>query len=247
MSESAPIALVTGVSRETGLGLEVVRQLLAANFTVILTARGIEKARGSAALVTGAAPNTQLVPLDVDVASDASVQRLASTVAQQFGRLDVLINNAGGMYDQTGTPLSTDLNFARQAFELNCLGAWRMIQAFVPLLRKSTNGRIVNVSSAAASFTGDGYFGLGSGPATVSYSLSKLALNGLTVKLSKELAADKILVNATCPGFTATTPGLEQYGARPVADGAASIVWAALLPSGGPTGGFFRDGKPLGW
>lgn len=245
MSTTSPIALITGVSRETGLGLELARQLLAKGFSVIITARSMDKATAAAALLGG--PSDRIIPRDVDVTNDDSVKSLAAWVTGHLARLDVLINNAGGMYDQAGTPLTTEIDFARQAFDLNCLAAWRMAKAFVPLLRKSASPRIVNVSSAAASFGGDGYFSIGSSPATPAYAVSKLALNALTVKLAKELAPDHILVNSACPGFTATTPGLEQYGARPVADGAASILWPALIPNSGPTGGFFRDGKPLSW
>ncbi|QDZ63050.1 SDR family NAD(P)-dependent oxidoreductase [Elizabethkingia bruuniana] len=123
----------------------------------------------------------------------------------------------------------------------------RMIQAFVPLLKLADNGTIVNVTSGIGSFS-DPVFGLANYFADVpAFATSKLALNGLTVKLAKRLKKDKIRINAVCPGFVATTPGMEAYGARPVTEGANGIVWAATLPEDGPTGGFFRDGEVIGW
>lgn len=131
--------------------------------------------------------------------------------------------------------------------ETNLFGAWRMTHAFLPLLRMSAHGRVVNVSSGAGSH-GDASFGLTTNNgASASYGISKAALNALTVKFAVELADSGVLVNAACPGLTATAPGMEAMGARPVADGARSIVWAATLPDDGPTGGFFRDGQLLAW
>lgn len=117
----------------------------------------------------------------------------------------------------------------------------------MPLLRRSSHGRIVNVSSGAGSH-GDTQFGLTTNRGAVaSYGISKAALNALTTKLAAELDGTGILVNAVCPGLTATAPGMEAMGARPIPEGAASVVWAATLPDDGPTGGFFRDGNPLPW
>ncbi len=142
---------------------------------------------------------------------------------------------------------NADLEPVQTLMATNLYGAWRTIQAFLPLIRQSRHGRIVNVSSGAGSH-GDMQFGLATGNGAVaSYGISKAAVNALTSKLAAELAGTGILVNAVCPGLTATAPGMEAMGARPVAEGAASVAWAALLPDGGPTGGFFRDGKPLPW
>lgn len=131
--------------------------------------------------------------------------------------------------------------------ETTLFGSWRLIQALLPLLRKSANGRVVNVSSGAGSHA-DPVFGLATGNRMgTSYAVAKAALNALTVKLAHEEQATGVRINAVCPGFTATFPGGAEMGARPVADGAAGIAWAALLDRDGPTGGFFRDGQPLGW
>lgn len=116
------------------------------------------------------------------------------------------------------------------------LGPWRAVHAFLPLLRNSRRGRIVNVSSESGSLSS-----MGSG--TPAYSVSKAALNALTKLLAADLRGDRILVNSVCPGWIATDMG--GSGGRPVEDGAASVVRAVELPDDGPTGGFFRDGLPI--
>lgn len=126
----------------------------------------------------------------------------------------------------------------QEAVETNLYGPWRMAQMFLPLLRHSQHGRIVNVSSEAGSLAS-----MGGG--TPAYSITKAALNALTRMLAAELRGEHILVNAVCPGWVATDMG--GSGGRPVKDGAASVVWAVTLPDDGPTGGFFRDGKALKW
>jgi len=113
-----------------------------------------------------------------------------------------------------------------------------MCQACVPLLRKSGHGRIVNVSSEAGSLAS-----MGAG--APAYAVSRVALNALTRMLAAELRRDRILVNSICPGWVATDMG--GPGGRPVREGAASIVWGVELPDGGPTGGFYRDGRPVPW
>ena len=221
---SEPIALVTGAAH--GIGLEVCRQLAGMGWTVVLTARGATVA--------------------VDVTADDGPKRIVDAAVERWGRVDVLINNAAMPGDWSETPGTADLRVAHAAFETNLFGPWRVIQAFLPLLRRSRRGRIVNVSSGAGAH-GDAEFGVATGAAPASYSASKAALNALTVKLAIELLDERILVNAVCPGLTATAPGMEAMGARPVEQGAAGVVWAATLEDGGPTGGFFRDGQPIGW
>ena len=156
----------------------------------------------------------------------------------EFRRLDVLVNNAGILYDDWQRPTTADMNIAHEAMETNAFGAWRMCQAFTPLLRRSRHGRIVNVSSESGSLAGmDGQ--------TPAYSTSKAALNAITRLFAGELKSDGVLVNSICPGWVATDMG--GSGGRPVELGGASVVWGATLPDDGPTGGFFRDGKPLPW
>ncbi|MBS1528061.1 MAG: SDR family NAD(P)-dependent oxidoreductase [Bacteroidetes bacterium] len=242
--ETKRTALVTGVSRETGLGFEVARQLSSEGLKVIISARDLKKVVELALILQN--EGLDVVPLVLDILDDLSAENAYREIENRFGRLDVLINNAGGFYDQGGTPLTQTFTYTRQAFDTNLFGAWRLVKVFLPLLEKSANGIIVNVSSGAGAFEDPG-FGLMATGDTTAYGISKLALNGLTVKLAAELKDRGIKVNAVCPGFTATYPGTEQWGARPVAEGAGGIVWAATLPKDGPTGGFFRDGKPLPW
>ncbi|HEY3429311.1 MAG TPA: SDR family NAD(P)-dependent oxidoreductase [Cyclobacteriaceae bacterium] len=234
------ISLITGVSRDMGLGYETAKQLLKLGYSVIITARDIEKAKSLA-------NKMGLIAMRLDITDDISVSQLATDIEKQYGKLDVLVNNAGGFFDQGGEPISTDIQFVKDAFDINVLGAWRMAKAFVPLLKKSSSGRIVNVSSGAGSFT-DPIFGLSNHQGNVPvYGITKLALNGLTVKLARELRDTRIKVNSVCPGFVATYPGTEKWGAIPVTQGAKGIVWAATLNNEGPSGGFFRDGHALSW
>jgi NAD(P)-dependent dehydrogenase (short-subunit alcohol dehydrogenase family) len=198
---------------------------------VILTARAADDA-AAVARTTGAEP------LQLDVTDADSVAQAARWVNDRHGRLDVLVNNAAICYDTWQQASTADLAIIRNAAETNLYGPWRTVQAFLPLLRRGEHPRIVNVSSEAASLAS-----MGGG--TPAYSASKAGLNALTRMLAADLRADGILVNAVCPGWVATDMG--GPGGRPVADGAASVVWAATLPDSGPTGGFFRDGRPLRW
>ncbi len=228
------IALVTGGNR--GIGLDVCRQLAQQGFTVLLTARDIAKGKAAATQLERA--GIGVLPRQLDVADLASIDSLRQQVEHEFGRLDVLVNNAAILYDPQNRAETVDLAIVQEALETNTYGAWRMCQAFLPLLRRSRHGRVVNVSSEAGSLAS-----MGAG--TPAYNVSKVALNALTRMLAAEVGKDGILVNAICPGWVATEMG--GAGGRPVADGAAGIVWAATLPDSGPTGGFFRDGKPLAW
>jgi NAD(P)-dependent dehydrogenase (short-subunit alcohol dehydrogenase family) len=238
------VALVTGVGRREGIGFEVCRQLGATGMTVLLSARSDAAVSLAAAL---ADEGFNVRPMRLDVTDEASRHAAAEHVKSQYGALDVLVNNAAGLGRMGERVESADLRDTRAAIETTLFGAWSLTQALPPLLRSSRHARIVNVSSGAGSH-GDSAFGLrtknGMGP---SYGVAKAALNALTASLANELEGTGILVNATCPGFTATFPGGASMGARPVADGAASIVWAALLPDDGPSGGFFRDGRALPW
>jgi NAD(P)-dependent dehydrogenase (short-subunit alcohol dehydrogenase family) len=230
----AGIALVTGANR--GIGLELVRQLGQRGFTTVLGSRDPENGRAAAEGL--AVDGIDVVARRLDVDDADSVRELAAELDSEFGRLDVLVNNAAILYDTWQRGVDADLEVVRQALETNVLGAWRTTQACLPLLGRSSHGRIVNVSSGSGSLSG-----MGAG--TPAYSVSKAALNALTRILAAELRGDGILVNSACPGWVATDMG--GPGGRPVEDGAASVMWAVLLPDDGPTGGFFRDGRPVDW
>jgi NAD(P)-dependent dehydrogenase (short-subunit alcohol dehydrogenase family) len=234
MPTNAPLAIVTGANR--GIGLEVSRQLAARGYTVIAGSRTL--AKGEAAAQPYIAQGLPILPRQLDVTDSASIERLRAEVERDFGRLDVLVNNAAIHYDTGQRGVTADLEIVQEAFDTNFYGVWRMCEAFIPLLRHSAHGRIVNVSSQAGSLSS-----MGGG--TPAYSTSKAALNALTCILAAELRRDRILVNAVCPGWVATDMG--GSGGRPVEQGAASVLWAATLPDDGVTGGFFRDGKPVAW
>jgi NAD(P)-dependent dehydrogenase (short-subunit alcohol dehydrogenase family) len=173
--------------------------------------------------------------LDVSDPDDAAAA--AEWAASRVGQVDAVINNAAILYDPGARAITADLETVHRAMETNLYGAWRVSQAFLPLLRRSEHPRIVNVSSEGGSISEM----TGGAPA---YNVSKAALNALTRLLAGELRRDRILVNAICPGWTDTDMG---QGGRPVRDGARSVLWAVNLPDDGPTGGFFRDGRPLPW
>ncbi len=226
------IALVTGGNR--GIGKEVCRQLAQRGLTVLLSGRDLEKAKDAAADIG----MENVLPAQLDVTDEDSISRLRETVERKYGQLDALVNNAGGHYDYWQTALEADFATVRLAADTNLYGPWRLAQAFAPLLRQSAHPRIVNVSSGAGALNS-----LGKGPPA--YVVSKAGLNALTRMLAAELQADGVLVNAVCPGWVATDPN--NPGGRPIPEGAAGVVWAALLADDGPSGGFFRDERPLDW
>lgn len=228
------VAVVTGANR--GIGYEVVRQLADAGaHHVVLGARDLAKGEAAARRVDPGGRRVTAVRLDV--ADDASVAAMADRVTRDLGRVDVVVNNAAILYDTWAQARSADLDEVHRAMETNLFGAWRVTQALLPLLRRSPHPRVVNVSSEGGSLAGM----TGGTPA---YSVSKAALNALTRLLAGELRGHGVLVNAVCPGWTATDMG---GGGRPVPEGAAGVVWAATLPDDGPNGGFFRDGRPVPW
>jgi len=224
-----PTALVTGANR--GIGLETCRQLAKGGMRVLLGARDPAKGEAAARALSGEGLSVEAVALDVTDAADVQALR------PRLATVDVLVNNAGIDYDTDETALSADLERVRTIFETNLFGAWAVAEAVAPAMRARGWGRIVNVSSGAGSLSTMGRDPPG-------YSASKAALNALTKLLAAELAGAGVLVNSVCPGWVATDMG---GGGRPIRDGAAGVVWAATLPDDGPTGGFFRDGRPLAW
>jgi NAD(P)-dependent dehydrogenase (short-subunit alcohol dehydrogenase family) len=235
---NAPIAVVTGAYR--GLGLETARQLAGLGHRVVLTAR--REAEGHAAaerLVAGGA-DVRFARLDVTAAE--SVRELRELLERDFGRIDVLVNNAGIFPDPApGTPASSvfqaDLDTIRTAFETNTLAALRLCQQLIPLM--DGRGRVVNVSSGMGQLSDMN----GSCPG---YRLSKTALNAVTRIFADELQGTEVKINSVCPGWVRTDMG-GSNATLAVEEGARGIVWAATLPADGPSGGFFRDGEPIPW
>jgi NAD(P)-dependent dehydrogenase (short-subunit alcohol dehydrogenase family) len=227
------VVLVTGANR--GIGHELARQLALRGDAVVLTARDLAKAERAAAALPG---RNRVLALRLDVTDPTSIEQVAADLDRRYGRLDVLVNNAAVHYDTWQRASAADLQVVREALEVNLLGAWQTSLTLLPLLRRSGQGRIVNVSSEAGSLAS-----MGGG--TPAYNVSKAALNALTRMLASDLRRHRILVNAVCPGWVATDMG--GPGGRPVAEGAASVLWAVDLPDDGPTGGFYRDGHPLPW
>ena len=224
-----PIALVTGANR--GIGRETARQLAERGYDVIVSARDEAKAREAAEAVGGR-------PLRLDVSDPASIEQAAAALREDPGALDVLVNNAGVGTDWGVAGADPDFDAIQSALDTNFFGAYRLTVALLPLLRESDHARVVNVSSGMGGIAEMGGWSPG-------YRVSKAALNAMTRILSAELDEAVVKVNSACPGFVNTDMG-GQFGAKkPVEDGAAGIVWLATLPDDGPTGGFFRDGKPV--
>ncbi len=229
------IAVVSGANR--GIGFEICRQLAGCELTVILTAR--DEAKGRAASETLRQAGLDVLFHQLDVADVASIERLAKYLEAEFGRWDVLVNNAGVLIDRKKTAANVDLDTFRKTMEVDLYGAMLLSQAALPLMRKHGYGRIVNVSSDLASLhhMSAGY------PA---YRVAKAALNAFTRVMAAELAGTNILVNAATPGLVRTAMGGPNAPSS-VEEGADTAVWLATLPDGGPTGGFFRDRKPARW
>lgn len=237
MSEK-PVAVVTGAYR--GLGFETCRQLALSGYSVILTARKETAGMDAASKLRQAGLDITFFPLDVT--RQASIDGLAAYVKAEYGRLDVLVNNAGIFPDPdpaTGdsTVFSADPARIREGFETNTLGPLCLCQALIPLMNGS--GRIVNISSGMGQLSEMN----GGCPA---YRLSKTALNAVTRIFADELKESDIKINSICPGWVRTDMGGEEAPLS-VEQGVKGIVWAATLPEDGPSGGFFRYGEPIEW
>ncbi len=238
------IALITGANR--GIGLEAARQLAQQGYIVWIGARDAAKGQSAAESLRGEGLQAQSVQLDIS--DSQSIARAAQTLAAEAGHLDALINNAGIFLDW-GIPASqTPMDLLRQTFAVNFFGVWETTQAFLPLLQKSAAGRIINVSSTAASHAvvsnPDSPYDWNRVPA---YQASKAALNAITNQFARELRESKIKVNSVCPGYVNSgAPGTE-HAPKSVQAGARILVKMATLPADGPTGGWFDDEGPIAW
>ena len=220
---------MTGANR--GLGREAARQLAERGYDVIVSARDEAKAREAAEAIGGR-------PLRLDVSDPASIEEAVDAMRADPGRLDVLVNNAGIGSDFGVAGAEPDFDAIQHALDTNFFGAYRLTVALLPLLRESEHPRVVNVSSGMGGVAEMGGWSPG-------YRVSKAALNAMTRILSTELEETGVKVNSACPGFVDTDMGAPLGASKSVEDGAAGIVWLATLPDDGPSGGFFRDGKPV--
>ena len=234
MDSKQRIAVVTGGNR--GIGLEICRQLAQLGYQVVLTSRDEVQGLGAQQRLVAEGAEVGYHPLDITDAE--SVHRLAEVLQQAYGRVDVLVNNAGVMLDDRDV-LEADLDIVRATMETNVYGPWQLAQALVPLMQQHGYGRIVNLSSGMGQLSGMGSH-------RPAYRLSKTALNALTRILAAQLQGSNILVNSMSPGWVRTDMG-GPSAPRSVEEGADTAVWLATLPDDGPTGGFFQDRKPIPW
>jgi NAD(P)-dependent dehydrogenase (short-subunit alcohol dehydrogenase family) len=237
-------ALITGANK--GIGLETARQLAQQGVSVIIGSRNPDNGERAAEQLRDEGLQAHSVVLDVG--DPISIQTAADTVKAGFGKLDILINNAGVMLDRADLNVSEQpLDIWRKTFNVNLFGLIATTHAFLPLLRQSDSGRIVNVSSILGSNT------LHSDPTSPiydhkipAYNVSKSAVNAWTVHLAYELRNTNIKVNAVHPGWVKTELGGD--GAEmEIPDGAKTSVALALIPADGPNGGYFHMNDPLPW
>ena len=236
------IALISGANK--GIGYEIARGLGAKKIRVLIGAR--DETRGQAAAEKLRVEGADARFVKLDVTDHGSVERAAQWIDQEFGRLDILINNAG-IAEWGFKPSDVDLAKVREVYETNFFGPVALIQSMLPLLRKSKHGRIVNVSSSLGSLTLSSdlqspfadFLALG-------YNTSKTALNSMTIQFAKELKDTPIKVNAICPGYCATDIN-GNSGPRSAAEGAVAAIEYATIGEDGPTGGYFNDKGRVPW
>jgi len=237
------IALVSGANR--GLGLEISRQLVARGYTVIMGSRDLAQGEAAAESLRDGSADVQVV--QIDVTDPASIAAAVKTIGERFGVLDVLVNNAGVLLESWCTlPSDITMEQMRATFEVNYFGLFEMTRACLPLLRKSTAGRIANMSSDMASI------GTIDDPQSVVYAVwapayqaSKAAVNALTVLFAKQLKQTNIKVNSASPGWARTAMGGDEAPLS-AAQGADTAVWLATLPDDGPSGAFFSSSRSRG-
>jgi NAD(P)-dependent dehydrogenase (short-subunit alcohol dehydrogenase family) len=244
------VAFVTGGNR--GIGLETVRQLAEKGLTVLLAGRTLQEAEQAAASLKEEGLTT-ITPTKLDITNSADRVAVSQFIARQFGQLDILVNNAGiGTPEGMGTvadPLTsgTSLEELRQVFETNVFAVLQLTHELLPLLQKSSGARIVNVSSQLGSLSLHARKDqLVAYNKRYAYNASKAALNLFTIQLAQELGGTKIKVNSVHPGWVKTRLGSDAAPLQP-AQGAQTVVAAALLSEGGPSGTFFHLDQTIPW
>ncbi|MEM1506189.1 SDR family NAD(P)-dependent oxidoreductase [Domibacillus sp. 8LH] len=235
MLQDKQVAIVTGGNR--GIGYELVKQLAWDGFKVILTSRDPETGHEAVQKLNKLNLDVSFVVMDVD--NQESIRQAAITVNEHYGRLDVLINNAGVYLDESKKLVAMNPSILEKTMTTNFFGAYHMIRSFIPLMEKQGYGRIINVSSEYGAISEMSLQGAGA------YKLSKLALNGLTQLVAAETKGD-IKINAVDPGWVSSDMGGPSAPRTPK-QAAESILRLATIGSEGPNGGFFRDGKQIDW
>lgn len=231
---SKSLAVVTGANR--GLGFEVARQLAEQDIHIVLTSRDLRKGEQALNHLLDRGLPVSFYPLDVTQMDQ--VIDLQTHLETAYGRLDILINNAAIYLDERDRLMDIPVHVMEKTLQTNFMGAYYMSRTLIPLMQQRNYGRVVNVSSN---------FGANQAmnARTGAYKLSKLALNGLTRILADEVKGN-IKINAVCPGWVRTEMG-GPSATRSPQEAAKGILWAAMLPDHGPTGGFFRDGQEIAW
>jgi NAD(P)-dependent dehydrogenase (short-subunit alcohol dehydrogenase family) len=243
---TAKVALITGANK--GIGLETARQLGKLGVTIVVGSRDLARGEQAAEVLRGVGVDARALKLDVMIEADR--QAAAKYIEKEFGKLDILINNAGVMLEAMGganNTSSTTQKDLRETFETNLFAPVALTQTLLPLLRKSDAGRIVNLSSILGSNTLHATPGSPIYDAKVfAYDASKAALNSFTIHLAHELKGTKIKVNSAHPGWVKTDMGGDGAPME-IVDGAKTSVELATLPADGPTGGYFHMGQALPW
>jgi NAD(P)-dependent dehydrogenase (short-subunit alcohol dehydrogenase family) len=243
MSTAKKIALITGANK--GIGFEVATQIAKVGVTVLLGARN--KALGDAAAAKLKADGLDVQFLHIDATDNASITAAATSIESQFGKLDILINNAGIIDHVDGPPSTANLDAVERTLRTNFLGPIAIVQAMLPLLHKAPAANVVNVSSGLGSLTQNGdlnYFGAFA--KFIGYNSSKAALNMLTVQLAYELRETKIKVNSADPGYTATDLN-DNRGTQTIAEGSEEIIRLALINEDGPSGTYSDRNGIVPW
>ncbi|MED3817574.1 SDR family oxidoreductase [Priestia megaterium] len=235
MENHTKVALVTGGNR--GIGYELVRQLAMKGFKVILTSRNSETGHKAVQKLKDSHLDVSFLTMDIN--NQTSIGQAAAKVSEQYGKLDVLINNAGIYLDKNQKLVNLDPSVLEKTLETNFFGAYHVIRSFMPLMEQQAYGRIINVSSEYGAMSEMSSSGVGA------YKLSKLILNGLTQLIAVESTKD-IKINAVDPGWVSSDMGGPSAPRTPQ-QAARSILWLATIGPEGPSGFFFKDGKQIDW
>ena len=233
------IAVVTGASR--GLGYATSEALAQRGFKVVMAMRSPEKFQKQ--LNALKIKDLDVIPVKLDVSSEKNIIEFCDFIKREFGYVDVLINNAGIMIDKedggNSSPLKTRSSTIQKTFQTNTMGPFLLTQKIFPMMKQEGYGRIVNVSSSMAQLSV-------SQKASAAYRLSKTSLNMVTNLFAAEVGSEDICINSISPGWVKTDMG-GPHAEKTIEQGIKGILWAATLPQGGPTGGYFQDGEPLSW